>query len=334
MNREAEAHAQYNAGQTVVHIAIAYKSHESVVAALLGTGFEVDKTDTLGRTELHEATGRGYPAIIDLLLQAGADGQAKDTRNRNPLQIAAACGWDELVGIYLRKEVAVKKPNYEAFLAGAPFRNAVAAEETSMIQRLLDTDVDVMIPDFEGRTALHHAAFHGKVELVKTLLKRGADVHARIADSAYEDRCNHEGDIAFASYQWQWVTPIHNAAGQGHASTVKILLDHGADVLAMASQHYTPLNVAASHGHAEIVRMLWEHGANIRDDAVSDDEPPNLYWAGSKGHEDVVRVMLEYGAGSEAETRWGGETLARAIEEHHIGVVKLLGEHGFSTRNN
>jgi len=47
------------------------------------------------------------------------------------------------------------------------------------LKTLLDNGVDINIKSSYGRTALHEAALHGKVEIVKLLLENGADVNAK-----------------------------------------------------------------------------------------------------------------------------------------------------------
>jgi ankyrin repeat protein len=47
------------------------------------------------------------------------------------------------------------------------------------------------------------------------------------------------------------------------ADTVRILIDHGADVIARDEIHSTPLHLASSKGSAEAVQPLIEHGADV-----------------------------------------------------------------------
>ena len=64
-------------------------------------------------------------------------------------------------------------------------------------------------PHQGGKTPLHGAAMHGHVEVLRTLLERGAEVNAR-------DR-------------FSGATPLHAAASQGHADVITALLESGAD---------------------------------------------------------------------------------------------------------
>ena len=56
-------------------------------------------------------------------------------------------------------------------------------------------------------------------------------------------------------------TALHHACRNGDTAIVAALLDHGADVNALAGGQF-PLYCAAGHGHADTVALLLEHGAN------------------------------------------------------------------------
>ncbi|CAG5115672.1 unnamed protein product [Candidula unifasciata] len=78
------------------------------------------------------------------------------------------------------------------------FREAVQNGDTIELQRILeerDGKINVNLFDKEGQTALHHSCFNGNLELVKLLVRFGADV--RLA--------NRDG--------WN---PLHIAAYGGH----------------------------------------------------------------------------------------------------------------------
>jgi ankyrin repeat protein len=48
----------------------------------------VDTADNNKTTPLHLAAKKGYPDILDVLLERGADITAKDYKNRNALEVA------------------------------------------------------------------------------------------------------------------------------------------------------------------------------------------------------------------------------------------------------
>ena len=49
----------------------------------------------------------------------------------------------------------------------------------------------------------------------------------------------------------------------GKAETVRLLIEHGADVKAPDEAYTTPLHLASSLGVPEIVQLLIDHGADV-----------------------------------------------------------------------
>ena len=61
--------------------------HEAVVKLLLEKGAELDaKDDSLGRTLLWRAAENGHEAVVKLLLEKGAEPEAKDWEGLKPRQ--------------------------------------------------------------------------------------------------------------------------------------------------------------------------------------------------------------------------------------------------------
>jgi len=93
--------------------------------------------------------------------------------------------------------------------------------------------------DSEGSTALHYAAQNGHVEATSLLLRVGASVNGVVASKKKKP-----------------TTPLHCACFAGATSTVKILVDARADLLARDNIFQTPLHKAAEGGHPSTVTML------------------------------------------------------------------------------
>ena len=101
-----------------------------------------------------------------------------------------------------------------------------------------------VVSDSRGRTLLHYYAAKGDVEMIKLLLKYGADVNAR--DSRGR-------------------TPLHYAVAAGrNAEVLEVLLLHGADPNAQDDLGNTPLYYAVRRRDEQAVRLLLMYFADPR----------------------------------------------------------------------
>jgi uncharacterized protein len=105
------------------------------------------------------------------------------------------------------------------------------------------TRIPADVRDEGGNTSLMSAALDGQTEIVKGLLRNGADVNAQ----------NLEGRTA-----------LMFAVINLRTATVKTLLQFGADVNVQAHCGCTPLMLAACSGDIGITQALLNRGADAR----------------------------------------------------------------------
>jgi len=96
-------------------------------------------------------------------------------------------------------------------------------------------------------------------------------------------------------------TPLHKAVEDGHALSVKVLLEAGADKEEKDEKGLTPLAEAAGRGHAALVAMLLAAGADKEAKGPLGLTPLGL--AAGRGHAAVVESLLAAGVdtGSKGE---------------------------------
>ena len=88
-------------------------------------------------------------------------------------------------------------------------------------------------------------------------------------------------------------TPLHHAAGFGNLATMKLLIEHGADVNAGNKRKSPPL-FWSLHDEAK-VRLLLDHGANVNASTIDGRTP--VYQAASMANAvPVLRLLLDKGA--------------------------------------
>ena len=156
-------------------------------------------------TELHKVVSRGDVELARLLLEQGADPNARDDLGCTPLHEAALTRSVELASLLLAHGA---DPNAEDNWENTPLHDAARARAVNIVRLLLDHGADPNRYNVHDETPLAMAASRGVPELVQLLLERGARPNVR-------DRCGF--------------TPLRLAREFGKSdSVVRLLLEHGA----------------------------------------------------------------------------------------------------------
>ncbi len=174
-----------------------------------------------------------------------------------------------------------------AWLAAAPSPSPVADAamrgDHDVVRALLRQGADVSAAQGDGMTALHWAAEHGDAELADVLLYAGANVGAVTRIGEY--------------------TPLHLASRTGSAAVVRALLKAGASVAARTSTTgVTPLHLAAEAGNTEIVATLLEAGADANAKEAEWGQTP-LIFAAEQNRAEAIGVLLAHGADPRVTTK-------------------------------
>lgn len=164
----------------------------------------------------------------------------------------------------------------DALLAVDPELDVFEATALGYIDRLRErlmadaAAATVFSPD--GFTALHYAAFFGKLEAARELLGAGASVDVYTRNP-------------FANQ------PLHAAAAGRHLEICRLLLGAGGDVNATQHGGYTPLHEAAQSGDVELAELFLSAGADpsIREDAGQTAAET----AEAAGHHDLAARIRE-----------------------------------------
>jgi|SRR5438270_10228088 len=169
---------------------------------------------------------------------------------------------------YRRPEIAdlllAAKPNLDIF-------EATAAGKSDKVSEILKKDPQSAKHwSTDGFTPLHLAAFFGRPEIARILIRNAADVSA-ISKNAMK------------------VTPLHSAAAAHNREIVRLLLENDAPADVRQEGGWTPLHEAAQIGDIEMARDLLQHNADPQ--ARSDDGKTPADMAAAKGHADIVKLL-------------------------------------------
>lgn len=172
-------------------------------------------------------------------------------------------------------------------------------EIPSVVTVLIDLGADVNAKNNSGTRPLELAVIQKQAEIVKLLIKAGADVDARA----------------------KIFTPIMHAVFDRNIEIVKLLIEAGADVNAKtdSSEELTPLMCAVMASSSEIVTLLIEAGANVN---ICSNESTALTMAVEKPA--IVKLLIEAGADVNFSDGVGRTPLTYAQSKDSAEVIDLL----------
>jgi ankyrin repeat protein len=212
---------------------------EELVRLLLENGADWRVTTRSGWTVLARACSHSTPAVVDLLLDAGADVNERDCWGTLPLYGSAG---NQTMMMHLLKSGAK-----------ADAKMAIDMDRLDIADRILTEDSAQARMRFgTGLTLLHDSARVGdaRLDAMELLLRHGADINAVT--------------------NWE-ATPLHLAAFHGRVAAVEFLTEQGAVLDIKDAYSLTPLGVAEAKGHgecAESIRRRMEETGQAADASI------------------------------------------------------------------
>jgi ankyrin repeat protein len=163
----------------------------------------------------------------------------------------------------------------------SPVADAAERGDLEVVRALLRDGADANGAQADGTTALHWAAMNDDVQIVEVLLYAGATVKPTTRLGGY--------------------TPLHLASRNGHAHVVSALLEGGADANDFTNTGVSALHFAAQANSAEAVRALVEHGADVDSRDTHSSRTP-LMFAAVGNSAAAMQALIDAGADMSAAT--------------------------------
>jgi len=271
--------AQAQLGQTDKVLA-AVKEHPDLLNKPGGIG---------GQTLLHIAAGRGNLALVQTLVERGADLELKNTWGGwTPLHSAAGAGHTAVVVYLLGRGAKVEVPGSHS--QGILYTAAMQGH-AEVVRLLLAAGADVNATTQWGYFPLAAAVQAGRLEVVKILLDAGADVNRTF---------NLSGTV------------LDEALGRGRDEVALLLIERGARVVDTGDKDSPPLHEAAVGNSVKMIHALLKAGVPVN--LLNERGDTALDWALSNGRTDAVKALREAG-GMLGHELFGPERVAPLIRQ-------------------
>jgi hypothetical protein len=179
-----------------------------------------------------------------------------------------------------------------------------------------------------GVSAVRMARYHGRQDMVDAILRAEPELDvfdaAAVGDVVRLQELLGEDAGRARAHAGDGFTPLHLAAFCGQVDAVRLLIERGADVTAVAANDMTvqPIHSAAAAGSTETVRLLLQAGA--KPDAQQSGGWTALHSAALHGAVEMARVLLGAGASRDVKSADGRTASDLATEASQAEVLTLL----------
>ena len=352
----ADANTPLMSGETPLMEA-ARRGNLATVRALLASKANPNARELNGgQNALMWALSQRQSAVVEELLEGGADVHAGSKTGFTPLMFAAQQGDAATARILLRAGAKPNEAQPKTALTALMIASAMA--HAGVVDLLLDNGAKPDLADANGYSSLHRvvrdsdyginpASTDAVVTIVKSLLKHGANPNVRLSQDkekaaeeikngnvqTYEKRTS----VTVNEIILQGATPLFLAAEVNNLDVIKALVEAGADPLLATERGTTPLIMAAGGGTdvqreraleerataVQTAKLLVELGADVN--AAGQYGWTALHAAAYQGINDVIEYLVSKGARIDQKDEFGQTALSISLSvlTKDIGARRL-----------
>lgn len=294
-------------GYTALHIAC-HNGNLPLVKLFLQIGGQElleKRSSESGMFPIHLAIIKGDYHIVEFILESLKPAQYLDNSLNSPIYTSAFTGNLEIlkqVVEYYKKHQMSDMINFPNLKKQTPLYISCLLSHYQIVEYLIKEKSDVSIKDIRGNTALHASCMNnGNEKIIELLIKNKADINSKKTDLC---------------------TPLHVACFKGFKGSVKVLLDHGADIYSTDIFGSNPLQHAICHQHVNILE-LFDNEKLIQ---MRDKDGFNCLFSACnylKNHEKEIEWLCNRSKVNEVDT-FNSTALHIAVCSNNFIAVKVL----------
>jgi len=347
-------------GETVLMTA-ARAGNAAAVKALLDHGADVNAKEAYrNQTALMWAAAERHAEVVKLLLAHSADWKVQSSFRETKIPklstassispisrggltafiFAAREGDIETAKVMLDAGVDINQTDVDG-TSGLVI--SIMNKQYTFAKFLLDRGADPNVTDVKGRAALYAALDMRNedwsalplrkeqdplpsIELIKAILAHGANVNAKLTHNLPGRSGMDYGDVALD----EGSTPFMRAARSGDVTTMRVLLQAGADPKLTTKDGNSALLFAAGIGYRdkqtkgsdsdalEALKLCMEQGLDINQANAKGETA--LHGAANRGSDVLVKFLVEHGAKLDVKSNPGFTPLDIAMGKDTFGL--------------
>jgi len=250
----------------------------------------------LDNTLLHTACSEGNIENVDLALNfIGNDIDAKNNKLFTALHIACKLGRSDIALKLIEFGADINgKPENICRLTDTPLQLAILKKDLDLVKLLIKKGADVNAKNHNNFTALHIASFKGFIEIVEELIINNAKINDIVGEAEIIE------------------TPLHLACQNNNYEIIELLLENKANVNAVDANQNNPLHYSAWNNSLESISLLLKYNTNLESRNGFKKTP--LHYAIQNNSLEAANLLLEKGADPHALDCFGRKPYFYAVD--------------------
>lgn len=288
-----------NRGLSLIHMA-SELGRLYAVKLLHDKGVSLTTKTKHGLTPLHYAVQNKNYEIVEYICENTKEIYDENLQLENAFHLAASNGDDLLLEYFNERGFNINQVSN----VGTPLHHAVVNDRSDVIKYLLRMGANMFAKNKGDVNAVELAVEEGRIEIVKEFLTNNYDINT----------CRNK----------MKATLLYRAANRNQLDIVKYLIQEGANVNLKDTNGRGPLFAAVLGNSEDVIRFLI--GNKCRTHDLDKDDCSLMHAAASVGNFNIIKLLQKLNLSVTAKSKDTSTPLHYAVENGHVDCVNYLME--------